>query len=313
MLRVRRKMERERVTIEFGGPSEEVGVGAFAATVLGYAAVAQEAARLLNPSATVDVNVRAVRPGCVSVDVDVVTGLVEALRNMVACIAPMAPDIVATASELYRLKRELARGGGVAQIRQDGEGNVVVTTGSRSTVTVRAVTYNLHVSSPKAGRAVAETFRELGGDENVESVSFGAHAGGEVRVARDDFAAMAALAPDDTPATREVSEQNVRLAVVKPNLVMSADRKWGFTMSSGASISASISDAGFLKALPSLSFSLGTVMVVNLRKTQAYDSRLNIYVDRNDSYVITDVLGIERPSMTPEIPGFAEAHAQEET
>ena len=27
MLRVRRKMERERVTIEFGGPTEEVGIG----------------------------------------------------------------------------------------------------------------------------------------------------------------------------------------------------------------------------------------------------------------------------------------------
>ena len=98
----------------------------------------------------------------------------------------------------------------------------------------------------------------------------------------------------------------MRLAVVKPNLVMSPDRKWGFTTSSGATVSASISDERFLDALPSLSFSLGTVMVVNLRKTQALDRRLNIYIDRNDSYVITKVLGMERPPATPEIPGFSD-------
>ena len=307
MLRVRRRMERERVTIEFGGPTEEVGAGAFAATVLGYAAVAQEAARLLSPSATVDVRVRAVRPGCVSVDVDVVTGLMEALRGVVACIAPMAPDVVATAGEFYRLKRELARGGGVGQVRQDGDGNVVITTGSRSTVTVNATTYNLYLSSPKAGRAVAETFRELDSDAQVESVSFEAHAVGEVRVCRDDFAGLADAPAEEAVTAREVTEESVRLAVVKPNLVMSADRKWGFTTSSGATVSASISDGRFLDALPSLSFSLGTVMVVNLRKTQVLDRRLNIYIDRNDSYVITDVLGVERPPTTPEIPGFSEA------
>lgn len=306
MLRVRRKMERERVTIEFGGDCEEVGIGAFAATVLGYATVAQEAARLLCPSAAVDVRVRAVRPGCVSVDVDVVTGLMEALRGIVACVAPMAPDVVATAGEFYRLKRELARGGGVGQVHQDGDGNVVVTTGSRSTVTVSTTTYNLYLSSPKAGRAVAETFRELGGDAQVESVSFEARAAGEVRVRRDDFDGLA-NAPADEPVTaREVVEEGVRLAVVKPNLVMSPDRKWGFTTSSGATVSASISDERFLDALPSLSFSLGTVMVVNLRKTQALDRRLNIYIDRNDSYVITKVLGMERPPATPEIPGFSD-------
>ena len=142
----------------------------------------------------------------------------------------------------------------------------MIAPGSRSSVTVRATTYNLYLSSPQAE------------------------------------------APTDEAVTaREVTEEGVRLAVVKPNLVMSADRKWGFTTSSGATVSASISDERFLDALPSLSFSLGTVMVVNLRKTQVLDRRLNIYIDRNDSYVITDVLGVERSATTPEIPGFSEA------
>lgn len=306
MLRVRRKMERERVTIEFGGPTEEVGIGAFTATLFGYATVVQEAARLINPRVAVDVNVRAVRPGCVSVDVDVVMGLMDALRNVVACMAPIAPDVVATAAEFYRFRRDVARGG-VKEIRQTGDGSVIVTAGNGSNVTVGCNTYNLYVNSPKAGKAVGETFSSLDGDEAVESLSIGASTPGEVLVGRDDFGPIAASPVSEGERTREAVEKAVSLSVVKTNFVMSADRKWGFVNSAGASISASIADKGFLDALPSLSFTMGTVMVVDLKKVQAFDRRLNIFIDKADSYVITKVHDVIPPTVTPEIPGFGEA------
>lgn len=307
MLKVRRKMERERVTIEFDGPSDEVGIGAFAATLFGYATVVQEAGRLISPSATVDLNVRAVRPGCVSVDVDVVTGLIEALRNVVACIAPLAPDIVATAAAFYRFKRDVARGGGVKEVRQDGDGGVVVTTGDRSTVTVTQNTYNLYIGSAKAGKAVSETFSQLDRDATVDSVSFGSTAGGEVRVDRGDFRSLADASPEDSrDIVKEAVEEGVRLSVVKPNLVVSAERKWGFVRSSGATINASISDEEFMSALPSLSFAMGTVMVVDLRKTQVFNRDLGIYMDKQDGYVVTKVRDVVRPNVTDEIPGFSE-------
>ena len=61
MMRVRR-MERENVTIEFGGGCEEVGIGAFVQTVFGYSTILQEAARTVSPNVAVNVSVRAVRP-----------------------------------------------------------------------------------------------------------------------------------------------------------------------------------------------------------------------------------------------------------
>lgn len=312
MLRVRRKMERERVTIEFGGPTEEVGVGAFAATLFAYATVVQEAARIINPRVTVDVNVRAVRPGCVSVDVDVVAGLIDALRNVVGCIAPIAPDVVATAAEFYRFRRDVARGGGVREMRQIGNGSVVVTTGNGSNVTISCNTYNLYVNSPKAGKAVGDTFSSLEGDEAVESLSIGAAAPGEVLVGRDDFGPIAASPVGEGERTREAVETAATLSVVKTNFVMSADRKWGFVNSAGTSISASIADKGFLDALPSLSFTMGTVMVVDIKKVQSFDRRLNMFIDKPDSYVITKVHDVIPPNVTPEIPGFGEAQAEGE-
>ena len=306
MLRVRGRMERYTVTIEFGGPIEEVSVGAFAATLFGYATVAQEAAKLVNPSATVDVNVRAVRPGCVSADLAVVTSLMDALRNIAGFIAPIAPDIVATVAAFYQFKRDVARGGGIKEI-QNGNSGVTVVTNNGSPVTINQTTYNLYSSSPKASKAVSETFSQLDIDPAVESVSIGAGTVGSVRVSRDDFRNLATSHDAEAERMREVEEQDVSLSVLKPNFVMSADRKWGFVNGSGLAISASIADKEFLEALPSLSFTMGTVMVVNLKKTQAYDRRLNIFIDRADSYVITKVLDIIGPSITPEIPGFSDA------
>lgn len=311
MLKVRRRMERETVTIEFGGPTEEVSIGAFAATLFGYATVVQEAAKIVNPSATVEVNVRAVRPGCVSADLAVITGLIDALRNIAGFITPMAPDIVATAAAFYQFKRDVARGKGIKEIR-NGDNGITVITNNESPVTINQATYNLYSSSPKANKAVSETFSQLDIDHAVESVSIGAGAVGDVRVSRDDFRGLATSHGDEAERVRETEEHNVSLSVLKPNFVMSAERKWGFLRTSGASISASIADEEFLDALPSLSFGMGTVMTVDLKKTQAFNREFNIFIDKADSYVITKVLDITKPGVTPEIPGFTDKEGSDD-
>lgn len=131
-------------------------------------------------------------------------------------------------------------------------------------------------------------------------------------VGRDDFGPIAASPVGEGERTREAVETAATLSVVKTNFVMSADRKWGFVNSAGTSISASIADKGFLDALPSLSFTMGTVMVVDIKKVQSFDRRLNMFIDKPDSYVITKVHDVIPPNVTPEIPGFGEAQAEGE-
>lgn len=292
-------LERQTLTVEFGGDTESVDIDAFIHVMAGYSRTLREAGAIVAPGKVLNVSISAVRPGCVSVDLEVAVGFLGALASVVSPLVPVLPDIVETTSQFWKLKRFLGKNGQPKSVERVGDGSVSITAGSGANITVVQNSVLL-AETPAANRAFNDAFAALERDGGVGSLSIKSQGDPLFSADRSEFGELSKSPELEVPQTQD-STENVRLAVVKPNFENSTTKKWGFSLH-GTYITAPVRDSEFLERLGEYRFTRGTVMLATLRITRAYDKNLRIFVDCPDSYVVEKVLEVDEPNEQPELP-----------
>ena len=98
-------MDRRSVVFKFEGDVEEISVETFTQAVMGYSHLVQIAAKELDPNMRVDVNISAIRPGCLEA---VMSAIANGLPGLLAGVAGVAGDlapILEAVTGVWRLDR----------------------------------------------------------------------------------------------------------------------------------------------------------------------------------------------------------------
>lgn len=292
-------VERQTLTVEFGGETESVDIDAFMNVMAGYSRTLRSAGTIVAPDKSVNISISAVKPGCVSVDMQVAVGFLGALTSVVSPLVPMLPDIVKATSEYWKLKKFLAKNGQPKSVERTGDGNITITADGGATVTVVSNAVIL-AGDKQANKAFNDAFAALERDCGVGSINISSQGDELFSAERSEFSQLSASPELEVPETRDLTE-DVVLAVIKPNLENSTTKKWGFSLR-GTYINAPIHDQEFLDNLGKYWFTKGTVMSAKLRVTQVFDKGTRIFVDRTDSYVVEEVSNVDEPCEQPKLP-----------
>lgn len=284
----RRTMESNTVTVKFGGQVESVDINTFTRVLLDYADVLRASCKLEDPNVMVNANVRAVRPGCLEVDLSVVAqGIGELFKDPATSLQTVANGI-AVASGFYTFKKFLGKHGKAVAAEDAGDGGTKVTARDGQSITVNGNVTKLYVNCPQASEAVSASFAALDEDPRIESMSISNEDGVRFSAEREDFSAIAS-APSYESGRANVIEEDARLTVVKPVLERSTTRKWEFIWR-GTKITANISDKDFISRLDKQLFGIGTGMQVRLRIFQEFDDAVKAYINKRFEVVtVSDV------------------------
>ncbi len=286
-------VEAKTVTVKFGGQVEAVDVGTFTRVLLDYSSILQAACKEEDRNASIETNVRTVRPGCIEVDLSIIARtLGDLFADPTTSLATIANGIVVT-SGFYGLVKFLGKHGKAVKAENDG-GEVSVTAEDGTTTLVNNGVINLYMNCPQATEAVCKSFESLDNDPRVESVSIMSDGEEQFRAERDEFGEIASSPAYESAQTR-TTEERVSLTVVKPVLEKSTSRKWEFVWR-GEKITANVTSKDFIDSLGERSFSVGTVMDVDLRSHQLYDESLHAYITKRREVI--EVYGIEPPVRT---------------
>ena len=186
----------------------------------------QAACKEEDRNASIETNVRTVRPGCIEVDLSIIARtLGDLFADPTTSLATIANGIVVT-SGFYGLVKFLGKHGKAVKAENDG-GEVSVTAEDGTTTLVNNGVINLYMNCPQATEAVCKSFESLDNDPRVESVSIMSDGEEQFRAERDEFGAIASSPAYESAQTR-TTEERVSLTVVKPVLEKSTSRKWEF-------------------------------------------------------------------------------------
>lgn len=288
----RRVLAEKRVSVKFGGQIDQVDVNTFTRVLLDYATVAQAAGREVDPNISLTASVTAVRPGCLIVDLSIVTDGIGGLFKDPETSLQTLSAVVTVAGGFYGLKRFLGRHGKPVRTEDVGADGVMVTAEDGRTTIVNNGTINLYMGSEAANKAVNSSFSSLEGDNRIEEIEFRSDDETVFRATQDEFPQIASSPSYEGAETRHQTEQT-DLTVVKPVLARSSKRKWEFIWR-GVKMSANITDRDFIdQRLMEEPFYVGTVMNVTLDITQRYDSDARAFL--NIGYEVTHVGDVRRP------------------
>ncbi len=294
-MRWSRVVDAEPVVVKFGGDVEQIDVNTFTKVILDYTTVLNVACAEGDPNVTVRTTIRSVRPGCLMVDLGIVTDVVKNLFSDPKTALETVSGAVTIASGFYELKKHLSKHGRASSFGDGGEGGVrVVTEDGEAREFPRSVV-DIYVNHPDADTAVNSTFETLDADPRIESFSIGGDDG--FSASRDEFNEIA-VSPSYEGDDVVHEEVEASLSVVKPYLGSSTTRKWEF-LYQGIKVSANITDAAFMSRISDVSFKVGMVMSVRMDITRKFDPTLHAYV--NKSYSITEVRDISEPQESPRL------------
>lgn len=158
----RLKMDETNVIVKFGGNIDSVDINTFTRTVLGYASAMQAACGDIDASQALDIRIGETRPGCLEVDLKLVTDSIKGMIDFASAAAPILPQVVATATELYKLLSFLGKNGKeeTATI-ESGKNRVTVVASNAEKMTVNQNTYNIYTGNPDATKSIVNSFKEL--------------------------------------------------------------------------------------------------------------------------------------------------------
>ncbi len=285
----RLKMDETNVIVKFGGNIDSVDINTFTRTVLGYASAMQAACGDIDASQALDIRIGETRPGCLEVDLKLVTDSIKGMIDFASAAAPILPQVVATATELYKLLSFLGKNGKeeTATI-ESGKNRVTVVASNAEKMTVNQNTYNIYTGNPDATKSIVNSFKELESRPEIESLEIidpkpeGAH----FKADRDDFQYMAAAPLYEGADTKTVISTEQPLSLLKVVLRKSTKSMWRFGWN-GVPISANISDNDFFDHFSDYSFGIGDVLIADMKITKRYNRDLNTYM--NERYEIVKV------------------------
>lgn len=286
----RKSMESKEISVKFGGQVEQVDINTFTRILLDYSTVLSASCREVDENYKVDTNIRAVRPGCLVVDMSVVTDGFGSLFKDPATALQTISSTVTVALGFYEFKRFLGKHGNVSSVDQSGEeSSVTAADGSKQTFNIR--TMNVYMKSPEASDAVNSSFAVLSDDPSIDSIEMDDKDGNRFFASRDEFPDISTSPSYEGPDVKHVSE-TCNLIVVKPYLGISTKRKWEFVWR-GTKMSANIIDEEWMSGIPDEPFYVGSIMNADVDITMRYDQTNHAYM--NKSFTITKVHDVTRP------------------
>lgn len=290
----RRMMETKTVTVKFGGQVESVDVNTFTRILLDYAGVLQASCKIEDPQAKIASNVRAVRPGCLEVDLGIIAEGIGGLFKDPETSMQTVANGIAIASGFYGLKKFLGRHGKAVSAVDAPDGGSKITAQDGSTIIVMGGVKNLYVNCPQVSEAVNSSFEALDNDPRIESMSISSDGEATFSADRSEFGMIASSPSYESGNTKTVEEETT-LTVVKPVLERSTTRKWEFVWR-GTKVTANISDKDFMDRLDDELFGIGTSMDVRLKIIQELDERLKTFI--NKRYEVVKVHSVAPPPQT---------------
>ena len=290
----RRFMETKTVTVKFGGQVESVDVNTFTRVLLDYAGVLQASCKIDDPQAKIASNVRAVRPGCLEVDLSIIAEGIGGLFKDPETSMQTVANGIAIASGFYGLKKFLGRHGKAISAEDEPNGKSKITAQDGSTITVMGGVTNLYVNCPQVSESVSSSFDALDNDPRIESMSISSDGDVTFSADRSEFG-MIASSPSYESTKTNTMEEDTTLTVVKPVLERSTTRKWEFVWR-GTKVTANISDKKFMDRLDDELFGIGTSMDVRLKIAQEFDDGLKAFI--NKRYEVVRVYSVAPPPQT---------------
>lgn len=282
-------MDETNIIVKFGGNVDSVDINTFTRTDLGYASSMQAACGDIDASQALDIRIGETRPGCLEVDLKLVTDSIKGMIGFASAAAPILPQVVATATELYKLLSFLGKNGKEETATIESSKNrVTVVASNAEKMTVNQNTYNIYTGNPNATKSIVNSFKELENRPETESLEIidpkpkGAH----FKADRDDFQYMAAAPLYEGADTKTVISTEQPLSLLKVVLRKSTKSMWRFGWD-GAPISANISDTDFFDPFSDYSFGIGDVLIADMKITKRYNRDLNTYM--NERYEIVKV------------------------
>ncbi len=288
----RKVMAEKRISVKFGGQIDQVDVNTFTRVLLDYSTVAQAAGREVDPNASLNANVTAVRPGCLTVDLSIVAdGIGGLFRDPETSIQTLSA-VVTIVGGFYGFKKFLGKHGKPVKSEDAGEQGVRVTAADGHTTLVNNGTINLYMGSEAANKAVNSSFSSLENDPRIQDIEIRDGDTPLFRATQDEFPQIASSPSYEGAETRHQTEET-ELTVIKPVLARSSKRKWEFIWR-GVKMSANITDRAFIdNRLMEEPFYVGTIMSVTLDITQRYDPDARAFL--NVGYEVKRVGDVKRP------------------
>ncbi len=196
-------MEAKTVTVKFGGQVEAVDVGTFTRVLIDYSSILQAACKEEDPNASVEANVRTVRPGCLEVDLSIVAKTLGDLFSDPSATLETIANGIAVASGFYGFAKFLGNHGRAVRAEEKADG-VAVTAEDGATTLVNNGVMNLYINCPKATDAVCKSFESLDNDLRVESMSITSDGEEQFRAERSEFGSIASSPAYESPQARRL-------------------------------------------------------------------------------------------------------------
>lgn len=271
-------MEQQTVQVKFGGEIDGVSVETFTQVLLGYSRALTATAAEIDPNLVVNVEITATRPGCLEA---ILRAVGDGLPGLLASIAQTSDQLkpaIETFHSYLELRRFLGKNGAPKEIEPSGDSfKIVAENGSHVTVNQ----YVMRASgSDTVDTATTSMFNALAQNEKIESLEIDRPAGAHFAAPRDEFETMRSAPRCELGSERTQMEKDVILAVTKPMLAVTDQRKWEFIWR-GEKLTAFMGDLDFLGKLKDreVTFGIGDSIEADLELTQR-KNEMGIWVNR---------------------------------
>ena len=290
-------MAEVSVPVVFGEEIDEVDLRTFTDVMLDYADVVRACGKAIDPNTTIDVNIKATKPGCLIAELALVAnGLGGLFSDPVTALATLG-NAVTIAGGVYAVAKHLSKHGAMRGSKEGDDGKTTIEAEDGAKTSVPTASVNVYIECPPVTRSIRNTFSVLEENGKVTSIRIGDDAETGFSATAEDFPDLAQTPEYETPLQKTVTETHT-LTVIKPVLVKSTKRRWEFVMG-GAKVSANISDEDFIADLEKRSFQVGTVIEADVDIHKEYSPEYRTYL--NASYTISHVKSVNPPAETPEI------------
>jgi hypothetical protein len=279
----------DTIVVHFGGEAGSIDAYTFAEALIGFADTAYAVSSTIDPGQEIEIIIEATGPGSFRA---VIRRLQKKYGGTFsAVVAPIFWGVVSAAIYDATLKKD------DPLLITVNTQEVIIKHGHDTLIVPRNVydaTENAK-KNPAVRRGIKKTFDAIERDHNVTEFGLTSSIYDPrplVTIPRADFSVVTqtvVIEPDD-PALERTNTERARLVILKAWL-NHAKRKWSFEWN-GVPISAPIYDREFLDQLDRREILLGSgdALDVEITFKQTFDPSLGVYVNDQNSFVITRVI-----------------------
>jgi hypothetical protein len=281
------EFEGDTVVVHFGGEPASINAHTFASVLLGLAATAYAVSATIDPGHEIEIRLEAIGPGSFRARLRRYRKHYGGIFS--GPVGAVLWSVVANIIYDSAIKKETPP---IIIVKTD---EVIIETGGRTYVVPRVVheaTENAK-KNPEVQEGLRRTFETLQRDERITEFGLTGRMDDplKLRIPRAEFPRILEAVTIFQEDTKERTvKETARLVILKAWLNQ-AKRKWAFEWN-GVPVSAPIADGDFLDRIERREVLLGAgdALDVEIAFKQRYDPTLGVFVNEQNSFVITKVI-----------------------